>query len=84
MVYEATTIAHRTPPALAVTTVGGTCGVFKTSFWPNIASAPRVCVHTQHEIYFPAASVYSSNQVRGALLPYCHVIYCPYTQGRSR
>ena len=25
-VYEATTIAHRTPPALAVTTVGGPCG----------------------------------------------------------
>jgi hypothetical protein len=39
MVYEATTIAHRTPPALAVTTVGGTCGVLKTLFWPNIASA---------------------------------------------
>ena len=38
-VYEATTIAHRTPPALAVTTVGGTCGVLKTSFWPNIASS---------------------------------------------
>jgi hypothetical protein len=27
------------PRALAVTTVGGTCGVLKTSFWPNIASA---------------------------------------------
>jgi hypothetical protein len=38
-VYEANTIAHRTPPALAVTMVGGTCGVLKTSFWPNIASA---------------------------------------------
>ena len=38
-VYEATTIAQRTPPDLAVTTVGGTGGVFKTSFWPNIASA---------------------------------------------
>jgi hypothetical protein len=38
-VYEATTIAHRTPPALAVTMVGGTCGVFKTAFWPNIAFA---------------------------------------------
>ena len=34
-VYEATTIAHRTP----LTMVGGTRGVFKTSFWPNIASA---------------------------------------------
>jgi hypothetical protein len=30
-VYGATTIA--------VTTVGGTCGVLKTSFWPNITSA---------------------------------------------
>ena len=32
-VYEATTIAHRTPPALAVTMVGGTFGVFETSFF---------------------------------------------------
>ena len=32
-VYEATTIAHRTPPALAVTMVGGTFEVFETSFW---------------------------------------------------
>ena len=35
-VYEATTIAHRTPPALAVTMVGGTFGVLETFFWPNI------------------------------------------------
>ena len=31
-VYEATTIAHRTPPALAVTMVGGTFGVLETFF----------------------------------------------------
>ena len=47
-VYEATTIAHRTPPALAVTMVGGTCGVFKTSFWPNITSAPPNLTHCMH------------------------------------
>ena len=47
-VYEATTIAHRTPLALAVTMVGGTCGVFKTSFWPNITSAPPNLTHCMH------------------------------------
>jgi hypothetical protein len=48
-VYVANTIAHRTPRALAVTTVGGTCGVLKTSFWPNIASS----LPTHESIGFP-------------------------------
>ena len=41
-VYEATTIAHRTPPALAGTMVGGTFGVFETFFFGRNIDLPSL------------------------------------------